>query len=334
MEYAGIGVIGTGLMGSVHAKVYAQLPNAHLVAIADVNQERLERVSEALGVQGFTDYNELLERKDIDAVSICVPDHLHRDPTIVAADQGKHILLEKPIATNLEDAQAIIAACQRNGVKLMVGHLLRFDPRYANVKEAIDRGDLGEIIHISAHRNSPVTEGPARYAPGTSLTLHVVVHDLDLIHWYANSQPVRVYAERVREILKEKEMDDAISALLKFESGMVANLEYSWALPEKFPTKLDARMEIIGTKGAAYIGAYPEQGMFIVDHEGISSPDIYHWPEVRGKLQGDVREELIQFTDCVLADQDPPVTGEEALQAVRLALSIEQSIEAGKPISM
>jgi predicted dehydrogenase len=334
MEQVRIGVIGTGLMGTLHARVYAQLANVRLVAVADVDKTRLERVSRELGVRGFTDYHELLERKDIDAVSICVPDELHRDPAIAAAERGKHIMLEKPISTELHEAEEIIAAVRRNGVKLAVGHLLRFDPRYAQIKAALDRGELGELVHITAHRNSSITEGPARYVPGTSLTLHVAVHDMDIINWYAGAKPVRAYAEGVRKALQKREMDDAVSALLKFRDGLVANLQYSWALPAKFPTKLDARMEVIGTAGAAYIGPYAGQGTFIVTDAGVSSPDVHHWAETHGRILGDVREELLHFVDCVAHDKPPLVSGEEALAAVEVALAITGAMATARPVDL
>lgn len=334
METVRVGVIGLGLMGSLHARVYSQMPNVRLTAIADVDKGRLERASRQFSVPGFSDYHELLERREIEAVSICVPDELHRDPAVAAAEARKHIMLEKPIATTLQEAEEIIAAARRHGVKLMVGHLLRFDPRYAQVKAAIDRGELGELIHIMTHRNSPLTEGPARYAPRTSLTLHVAVHDVDLINWYAGAEPIRVYAEGVRKALKGKEMDDAVSALLKFEDGLVANVQYSWALPGEFPAKLDARLEVLGTAGAAAIWSYPGQGTFIVTSNGVSSPDLHHWAEAHGRILGDLHEELTHFIDAVAHDRPPLVPGEEALAAVKVALAIATSVEEGRPVGL
>jgi len=334
MEKLRVGVIGVGQMGSLHARVYTQMPHVDLVAIADPQTGNCTRVAESLGVKHtFSNYQDLLKMKGIDAVSICTPDELHRDPVIAAAQAGKHIMLEKPLATNLKEAQEIVEVVNETKVKLMVGHLLRFDPRYALVKEAIDRGDLGNIIYIVSHRNSPYTEGPVRYKAGTSLTMHVAVHDLDLINWYTSSDAIRIYAESSTKMLKEKQMRDAVSAILKYENGAIASLNFSWVLPERSLVRLDARMEIVGTKGVAYIGLYNQEGTIIVTEKGAVSPDLYLMPLVRGEVTGALKAELGGFIDYVIGNRSSPVTGEEGLRAVVQASGIIQSIKEGKTVS-
>ncbi|MGQ9596679.1 MAG: Gfo/Idh/MocA family protein [Thermoproteota archaeon] len=158
MSLIRVGVIGCGVMGKYHARVYSELPGVKLLATADVLEERAKEVAKEFGAERwYTDYNELLTRSDIDAVSITVPDHLHRGPTVAAAKAGKAVLLEKPIATTLEDADAIIKAVKRAGIPFLVGHIVRFDYNYVKAKEYIDRGSLGDPISIWARRNNSVT---------------------------------------------------------------------------------------------------------------------------------------------------------------------------------
>ncbi|MEM3659102.1 MAG: Gfo/Idh/MocA family oxidoreductase [Thermoproteota archaeon] len=153
-----VGVIGCGVMGRYHARVYSELPGVRLVATADVVEKNARVAAREFGAEKwYTDYNDLLARPDIDAVSIVVPDHLHREPTIAAARAGKAVLLEKPIATTLRDADAIVNAVRKAGITFLVGHIVRFDYNYAKAKEYMDRGLLGEPVSIWARRNNSIT---------------------------------------------------------------------------------------------------------------------------------------------------------------------------------
>lgn len=327
-----MGVVGVGLMGERHARVIARIRGCILAALADVDEERVRRIAGELGAAAYTDFRTMLREAELDAVSICLPDDRHLEAALAAAAAGKAILLEKPIATRVDEAVAIVEACRQAGVILQVGHLLRFDNRYAAVKQAIDRGDLGEIVHITAHRNSPWTQGPSRYRPGTSLTMHVAVHDLDLVNWYTGSRPVRVYAERVRKRLRDRDMDDAVTAILRFESGAVATLQYSWVLPARSVTQLDARLEVLGTRGMATVGTYHGQSVLVATDDGADAPDVHHGPTVAGQVKGDVREEIMAFVETVLKGGKPLVDGADALLAVQEAEAIERSLRLGTPV--
>lgn len=335
MEQLRVGVIGVGQMGTKHARVYSQMREVELVALADLRLERAQQLGRELHVpKVYSDYQELLALTNLDAVSICTPDDLHRDPVVDAARAGKHILLEKPLATNLTEAQEMVKVVHRAGVKAMVAHLLRFDPRYTSVKEAIDHGELGEIIYIISHRNSPYTEGPRIYKPGTSLTMHVAVHDLDLIDWFMPSEPVRVFAQAAEKLLREKRMQDAVTALFTFGDGAIASVNYAWCLPDQSVTRLDARMEVVGTKGAAYIGAYHGQGVLMAKEAGVVTPDLHHGPVVNGRVRGDLREEIYAFVNCIANDTPPPITMEEALRSVALGQAILESLARQAPVNV
>jgi predicted dehydrogenase len=327
-----IGVIGFGFMGKMHAAIFNQLPQTELVAVVDVDPSRFED-STFQGVNFYTDFRDLLQRKDIDAVSICVSDAAHFQPAIQSAQAGKHIFLEKPIALNLDEARLIVQQAAQNGVKLMIGFLLRFDPRYAKVKDLIEQGNIGDVVHIHARRNSPKSEGPVRYKGSTPLLFHVTIHDLDLILWYLQDAVKTVYAQAVSKALKDNKMDDTVFAILRFQNDTLVNLESSWALPEGSATKLDAYMEILGTRGMAKVEC-GFSGLWYCDSQGTSFPDTMHWPRVRDQQMGDLREELMHFANCILEDTPPLVTGEDGLRSLELAWAIQQSLDSNQILTL
>jgi predicted dehydrogenase len=331
MKTLKVGVIGYGFMGKMHASIYYELPQTELVAVCDVDPSRFDNTTYP-GVQFYADYKDLLHRSDIDAVSICVSDRDHFAPAIFAAQAGKDIFLEKPIAIDLEEARQILQESEKNNVKLMIGFLLRFDPRYAGVKDLLDQGKIGEVIHIHARRNSPKSEGPARYKGSTPLVFHVTIHDLDLILWYLNQKPVSVYAQTTSKALKHYKMDDSMFAIIRFQDDTIVNLESSWALPEGSATKLDAYMEILGTQGMAKVEC-GFSGLWYSDSDNTAFPDTMHWPLVRGQVMGDLKEELSQFADSVIQNTTPQVTGLDGVKSLELAWAIQESIDTGRIIT-
>jgi predicted dehydrogenase len=330
MEKLRIAVIGLGFMGRMHASIFHNLPQTELVAVCDVDAQRAHGLPYP-GVDAYTDYRVLLERKDIDAVSICAPDRGHCEPAVLAAQSGKHIFLEKPIAIELDEARQIVAEADLARVKLMIGFLLRFDPRYAGVKDLLDQGSLGELVHIHARRNSPKSEGPARYQGSTPLVFHVTIHDLDLVLWYVGKKVKTVYAQSVSKALKAGGMDDSMFAILRFEDDTLVNLESSWALPEGSATKLDAYMEVLGTRGMARVDC-GASGLWYADPSHTDFPDTVHWPQVGGQVKGDLKEELSSFAACVMGDTVPVVTGADGVRSLELAWAIQASIDTGKVI--
>lgn len=328
-----MGVVGAGFMGEMHARIFSDLPNARLVGIMDIDFERAKGVAEALGTKAFRSLEELLKQDGLDAVSICVSDDYHLEPVLAACEAGKHILLEKPVATSHEDARAIARAVKEHNVRMMVGHLLRFDSKYGQLKQYVESGDLGDIISIYTRRNSPIDHGPKRYGKDGCLTLHVAVHDLDLVLWVAQKKVKRVYAERACIALKDLGIDDAVFATIKFDDGSIAALQYNWVLPKKFPTAIDAKMQVIGTKGYAAVD-FADQGLWFCGDDGLRWPDVAHWPAVRGSIRGDLREELAGFVKAVLGDDEFMVSVDEAVAAVDLALAIMKSLDEERVVEL
>jgi UDP-N-acetylglucosamine 3-dehydrogenase len=171
-----VGVIGVGAMGKHHVRIYNGMRGVELVGVVDINKKTTKEVATEYNTEAFTDCENLL-KKDLDAVTIAVPTSLHKDIALKAANCGVHMLIEKPIAESLESADAIINAARRENLKLMIGHIERFNPAILKLKELISAGELGELLSISCRRVGP-------YAPrirDVGIIIDLAVHDIDAI---------------------------------------------------------------------------------------------------------------------------------------------------------
>jgi predicted dehydrogenase len=323
-----VGVIGLGVMGSRHAQVCSELQDVELIGVADIKGDAVQRVSEQLKVPGYTDYKVLLDQPGLEAVVVATSDQFHREPCERAASRGLHILLEKPIATTLEDGEAILKAVAESGVKLMVGHTLRFDPRYIAVQQAAASGKLGDIIHVYARRNATVWSGRRIEGRAEVVVFHGV-HDIDFLHWMTGATVTTVYAESVSKALTELGVADTIMATLRFSTGAIGLLEQSWGLPYGLPSLLDAQLEVVGTEGAAYIDMRASSISMFTDGN-YTQPDVILFGPVTHLL----RDEYECFLAYLAGQSKPGASGKEALEALYVAEAITRSAETGKPIQL
>ncbi len=311
-------------MGRSHASIAASLANTELVAIADTNTKTLEDVSRELNASPYESYEEMLDKEKLDAVIICTPDRLHRQPAEAAAERGVHLLIEKPIARTIENSEAIIASAAANGVVLMTAHLLRFDPGYALAYESIRSGEIGDIVHIYTRRNDDVVDG-RRLQGRTTLPFYCGVHDYDIMNWYLDESAHRVSAVCNSVVMKDLGVYDSVFATFTFPSGVIASWESTWVLPQNIGHS-DMILEAVGTKGRIYIDAYT-QGLSIITETRHRMPDTRYVAPVHGRLLGALREQLIHFADCVTEKREPLITPADALEAVRMACRLEDSLE-------
>lgn len=326
------GVIGIGQMGTYHAQIYQKMPQTDLIAICEYNDERREQAEKEFGCRGYKDYKELLANPEIEAVSIVLPDNMHREAVEIAVANNKHILLEKPLAKELEDGKAMYEITKDYDKVFSVGFLLRYDPRFNMIKKALDDGELGEIIHLYCRRNSPIT-GPKRYIGASDLSMHVMIHDIDYINWYMGCEPVKVFAKSRSVLLKENGMNDVIYAIVTYENGAIACMEACWVLPENSPTIIDDKLELVGTKGVVYVDSCDHGVRFVTDKKTLY-PDSRHWYYVNGDVCGDLAEEVISFVNNVANGTKSIITPKEALDSLRVVDAIERSIAAGKEVEL
>lgn len=325
-------VIGLGWFGEKHCEALAAIPNVEIAAVCTRNSERLAEVAGKFGVgKTYTDYHALLADPDIDSVSITTMWDQHAEPTLAALAAGKHVFLEKPMASTAEDCSKIVTAANAAQSFFMVGHICRFNPRYAAAKKEIEAGKIGKIVSMYARRNLPrwVTEdilnkiGPI---------IGDGVHDTDLMLWYSGANIVSAYAQTVNE--RGKKHPDLGWTMFKFDSGATGVLEDVWYLPNTTPFQIDERLEIIGTEGSIHIhDTYPNYS--VCDSDGFRSPDTTYWPTIHGRLSGALRDELAYFANCVATGQKPTViTPEESMAAVVACLAAEQSAATGEVVKL
>ena len=342
MNKTGFGVIGTGIVGGAwHAHVYHHLPQAELVAVCDLDEARAREVAERYAAPHvYTDYRDLLARPDIAAVSIATPDFAHREIAVAAANAGKHILVEKPLATTVEDAEAILRAVDAAGVKLMVDFHNRVNPAFVTARGAVRGGELGELKYIYA-RLSNTTFVPTQMLPWASRSSalwFLASHTLDMACWLLADKPTRVYAVSRSGVLQDMGIDtqDFHVAIIEFERGAVVTLENSWILPETEPNVFNFKMELLGDDGVMYINTSDNRTVEKYTRAGVSLPDTlgFTLDANSARLSGFVLEAIARFVDAVVDDAPVLATGEEAALVTRVLAAVEESAKSGQPIEL
>jgi predicted dehydrogenase len=328
-----VGVVGAGVMGERHARIYASLPDVELAAVCDTREDVARRLARETGAAACTDFRVLLARDDVDAVSVCTPDGDHRGPCEAAARAGKHVLVEKPIATTVADGEAMIEAAAKAGVVLLVGHCLRFDPRYHAARAAVAAGELGALQTVYTRRSNTVA-AQDRLQGRCSLPRFLGVHDYDVMRWLTGSEVERVTAESKWGLLRGRgyDVEDANCALLRFASGVLGIAELSWILPRGFPASGDHRADLVGDRGALAIATL-ETGLRRADESRAVVVDTATAPVVEGHAGGMFYFELRHFVDCVRKRATPAVTPADGLAALRIALAVERAAATGAAVA-
>ncbi len=339
----GIGIIGAGFMGMLHARALSQLAGVRVLAASDPFLKQLPGLpAQKEPVRLYADHKQLLAHKGLEAVVIASPEPLHRQAVEDAAQAGKHILLEKPIATTLEDADAIIAAAERHRVKLMLAHLLRYDVRYAQIRAAVEQGVIGKPLVCYARRNATILE--ARRLKGrVEVEEYISVHDIDQVLWYFQDRPVKVSAEIAQgPVMRELGVHDFIWITMRFAGGGLAVVETGWGLSEaigrwKRPTTWggfgDVCLELIGEKGSLYLD-YRPMTLAAVDEEGWKFPDTLHWPSLHGEVAGDVLDEDRYFLRVLQGEAPIISTGQDGRAALEVVLAAMRSWKEERPVKL
>jgi predicted dehydrogenase len=328
-ERIGCAVIGLGMMGERHARIWAELPQTKLVSLYDIVPGKAAELAGRFGGEAAGSLAAVIDRPDVGIVSVCTDDQSHLEACTAAAQAGKHVLVEKPLATTLDDAEAIIAACEAAGVTLMVGHVVRFDPRYAAARQAVLDGEIGDIIQVFARRNNVIATG-RRIAGRTSVAFFLGVHDIDLMRWVSGLDVTRVHAEGASKVLADVPAEDSIFTLMRLSNGAVGCLETCWVIPEGVPNTLDARLEIVGTKGRVAV-RLGDESCEIAGMDRARRPDIAYGPVMLDQQRGALRIQLEHFADCVLNGKPPLISTADARAAVAVAVAIHESLTDGMP---
>lgn len=339
MKTVGVAVIGAGIMGSAHAGAMAANPLARLVGVASLPVTGARELAARHGAPVATDnYHELLARPDVDLVVIATPDHLHTEIALAAAQAGKAMLIEKPLATSLEDADRVIAAIERAGVAAMTSFNHRWIPSYARAREEIVAGAIGLPRMAYARKNDRiyVPTTMLSWASGTSPAWFLSSHDIDLVCWFFGDDPAtEVYATAVRGVLRRRGIDteDAIQAQVRFSSGAVATFESCWIYPDTFPSMTDSFIEVVGEAGMIHLDRKGDQ-LEIASQRGFDYPRTSIMPVLHGVQHGALAAMAAHVVACVATGAKPLVTLRSSRHVTAILDAIHRSLAAGSAVSV
>jgi scyllo-inositol 2-dehydrogenase (NAD+) len=334
----GVGVIGTGWIGELRARVCAEHPLVESLHLAEIDPARLERVAKATGARtATTDYHELLARPDLDLVFVSTtPETTHYPITRACLLARKHTLLEKPMGLELKEADEMMALAREAGVKLTIGYTQRFNPKYAYVKQCVADGTVGRPVTALVSRNISRSlgnkiGGRIRLSPAVM----EATHDLDFILWCLEGlRPTRVYAQAVYRIMEQAHgVPDCMWIVVTMEDGTAFTIGAGWALPPGYPHFSTATIEFVGTEGALLIDDSHRDIVLNTMQKGMVLPlSTMPGEQVAHVYQGPMQAETIHFLEAVALDRPVLVTPEQARQVMEVTLAADLSAERNQPI--
>jgi len=331
MRKLGVGVLGAGEMGRRHAENLRRLvPGARLVAVADVAATRAKEVAAELEIEhSFGSLEDMLSHKDIDCVVIAAPDKFHAQAIRTAAAARKHILSEKPLATNLADAHAALDAVAKAGVHLQVGFMRRYDPAYAAAMKRIEAGEIGEpVIFKSMGRDKDAPPISAYQSKLNGMLLYNnTIHDFDLSRWLMRDEVIEAHTYATVAIRPEvAQYGDVVASVvnLKYRRGAIGNIESFVQSTYGY----DVRTEIVGSAGSILVGSFRKTSATFLSKNGGTQVLADHFlTRFADAYVAEVRD----FVDNLLNDRSPRVTGDDGLRALEIAVAAEKSYLEGKP---
>jgi UDP-N-acetylglucosamine 3-dehydrogenase len=319
-----IGLLGAGQVGQKHAKAIAKVTGARLVAVADLDESRAKRAASESNASYTTDYRQVLHM-ELDAVINCLPHNLHHTSSLLAAARGLHILLEKPMCTTLDEAKEVLAACEQNDVKLMIGYVHRFRQEMLEAKELIDSGRLGQVM--IAVDNFCVRGGPDvpewvwdKAKAGGGVLMYGGIHAVDRLRWFLGSEVRRVYAQ-VRTYSAPMDVENGVVACLEFENGTVASLVQN---SPRYASLVGWHTQLFGS-----------QGMLVVKSgESLEfSNDAVRFARTYDRYDHFERQ-MREFVTAIEQDREPWITAQHGLLSLAIVLAVYKSFETQRPVEV
>lgn len=337
-----VGIAGLGGFGSLHVGVLAQAEGADLVAVCDPNQARLDETADQYGVpQRYTSYEQMLAESGIEALFLVTPEHLHAQMVLQALDAGIHTFVEKPFATSVDDAIRMRDRADETGLRLQVGHVLRFEAQHAMLHDQVAAGSLGQPLTIRAKRNTP-----ASWMEVNGVRAHVaienLVHDVDQILWNLPGQRCKkVYA--AERYITGRNFPDLIQAMLQFDGGAIVTLETGWTVPDGTPANIvsdnwgghiDASLDIVGTASTAELRVF-RSGLTVWRETDSIVPNSTLWPLVHGQIGGALRDEDMHFLRTVRTGQPSSVASlDDAIHGIEILAAVVESAKQGQEVRL
>jgi UDP-N-acetylglucosamine 3-dehydrogenase len=314
MQKLGVAVIGTGQWGKNHARVYKELPSTELIAVCDVNADRAKAMAAQYGVKAYSDSTEMLKDKDIQAVNVCTWSTILAHEALRALNAGKHVLVEKPMATTPQEAQELVKTAKANGLHLTVGFLMRFIPGMQLIRESVANEKIGKLVCATAKR---VSQWPERIGD-VGVVKDTAIHDIDVMRFISHQDPVSVYAKMGS--MRIKKFEDYAHIMLTFENSESAFIETNWLTPYK--TRM---LTVTGTEAIMRLD-YITQDLWIEQKTETVQPRL--------PFQEPLKSELQHFAECITEHKKPLVTGEDGVRALTIAAAAIESSAKNKAIQL
>lgn len=337
LESIGICIIGGGRAGRIHGRNFAsgRVPGARLLAVVEPEAEARQTACKELGIdRAYAYYREALDDADVDAVIVATPTQFHREIVVAAADAGKHILCEKPMAMNAEECDEMIAAVRRAEVKLQIGFMRRFDASFVAAKRRIDAGDIGNVVLVKSLTHGPTTPKPWMYdiRKSNGPLAEVNSHDIDTLRWFTGSEFEEVYAiggnyrsPDARE--QYPDFYDNVSLNARFQNGMQGSISGAQGVQYGY----DSRCEILGERGLISVGSLADNTVVSHTVAGMTAPIVRSWKNL---FLDAYREEDEHFVRCINENRQPRVGGLDGRAAVMVVNAGNRSIVEKRPVKL
>ncbi|MCL5105460.1 MAG: Gfo/Idh/MocA family oxidoreductase [Armatimonadetes bacterium] len=347
-----VGVVGAGKFGVMHLDAFTQLGYtgaAELAAIAEANPARAGELRAQYDCPVYTDYREMIEKADIDAVTVATPDHLHREIAVAAARAGKHVLVEKPLDVTIEGCDEMVQAAKDSNVLLQVDFHKRYDPDHQAIERRVQAGDLGDILYGSVHMEDRI-EVPSQWfphwAPNSSPAWFLGVHFYDLVRWVIKSDVKSVYATGSKNtLLKDYGVDtyDCVNAKVEFENGATFAFDTSWIIPQGFESVVNQTLRVVGTRGVFECDSQYRGSRSCIKDEGMATYNNNFRRDGVDKLgrriaKGYGIESIEDFAYNVAFLKEGGsidringcwASGEDGREVTRIAVAVHESIKTG-----
>lgn len=337
MRKVRVGLVGLGFSGSLHADAYAaNKDTAELVAVCDTDKERAEMMACCYGAKAYTDYPRMLREEKLDAVDLCVPHHLHCPFVLAAVTAGKHVIVEKPMATTIEEARCIIEATRKGNVKFMVAEDQVHLPAHRLAKDLLQKGTIGKLFMarvLSAVYDVPEDAKGWKLDPkNKGVLLDMAVHYFLILQWLVG--PIAAVTAMAESVIVEKghsDFDDNAIAVVKFKNGAIGDVSVTTVVARE-PCN---RLEFYGTEGTIIVDHSCEKPvMYHSVHPGMET-DGWVWPEVEhetypGYFPLAFRNEIKYFIDCILKDKEPEFGGQMGLESIKVVEAAYKAVKTGK----
>ena len=314
MRKLGIAVIGAGFWGRNHARNLRELSETRLVAVCDKDEAKAKAVADLFGIDSYTDSRKMLRRRDIEAVTVCTWSTTLAAEAMRALKAGKHVLVEKPMANNVQEARKVVELAKARHRYLMVGFLMRFIPGLQRIKQAVEKGEIGTVVYATARR---VSQWPERIGD-VGVVKDLAIHDVDVTRYLFSDEPVEVYAKAGS--LRHRKFEDHAQILVTFRDGKTAFIEANWLTPYKI-----RELTVTGSEAIMNLDYITQE--ITLETAGESLAPRY---EVKEPL----KLELQHFANSIMDDKEPVTTGIDGLRALQIAEAALKSAKTGKAVKL